>query len=425
MIKPIKKIAKNKLTKVDTELGQVSAQIINSVLFPLQPKERIQSIGWTIIETKMCTQLSYRRAAEMLNLVYHKSESETVKLRTLSDNAIRIGKEITNEVMRKSESVLKMYGFNAETGLVEKGVTLSESVTQVYNSNEDAENRLGEIQNTINAINDIRDEKIPFKSEEIYLESKDNCVYISVDDVGVKHQKDVRKSDVNYEKDGKYVENTVAHIQAGDETYILTAVGMRNLFKILLAFLLTHDFLSKEIIFFTDGAKNIKSNINEMFAFHSYSIVLDWFHLKKRCQEYLSMSIKGKDKRNSCLEKTLRYLWVGDVTSAISYLSNIPEGNVKKQKWLDELIAYLERKRECIVCYAVRAKLNFRNSSNQVEKANDIIVAKRQKHNGMAWTPKGSSSLAAIEFLYHNDQAYEWFFNHSIPMLTPNLIACA
>ena len=70
----------------------------------------------------------------MLNLVYHKSESETVKLRTLSDNAIRIGKEITNEIMRKSESVLKMYGFNAETGLVENGVTLSESVADIVNA---------------------------------------------------------------------------------------------------------------------------------------------------------------------------------------------------------------------------------------------------------------------------------------------------
>lgn len=425
MIKPIKKIAKNKLTKVDTELGQVSAQIINSVLFPLQPKERIQSIGWTIIETKMCTQLSYRRAAEMLNLVYHKSENETVKLRTLSDNAIRIGKEITTEVMNKSESVLKMYGFNAETGLVENGVTLSESVTQVCTSNKDTENRLCEMQQTIDAVNETRVEKIQFKSEDIYLESKDNCVYISVDDVGVKRQKDVRDPDAKYEKDYKYVENTVAHIQTGDETYILTAVGMRNLFKILLAFLLTHDFLSKEIVFFTDGAKNIRSCIEEMFSFHSYSIVLDWFHLKKRCQEYLSMSIKGKEKRNSCLEKTLRYLWVGDVASAISYLSNIPVNDVKKQKWLDDLIDYLDRKKDCIACYAVRARLDFRNSSNQVEKANDIIVASRQKHNGMAWTPKGSSSLAAIEFLYHNDQAYEWFFNHSIPMLTPNLIACA
>ena len=35
---------------------------------------------------------------------------------------------------------------------------------------------------------------------------------------------------------------------------------------------------------------------------------------------------------------------------------------------------------------ALRANLGLRNSSNPVEKANDLVVAGRQKHNGMAWS---------------------------------------
>ena len=74
---------------IDSELGRISAQIINPISFPLQPKERIHSIGFLTIETKMCSQLSYRNAAEMINLVYHKTGSDAIKLRTLSDTTIR------------------------------------------------------------------------------------------------------------------------------------------------------------------------------------------------------------------------------------------------------------------------------------------------------------------------------------------------
>lgn len=410
---------------IDSELGRISAQIINPISFPLQPKERIHSIGFLTIETKMCSQLSYRNAAEMINLVYHKTGSDAIKLRTLSDTTIRIGNEITSEISSKTEEILKMYGFNSETGVVNDGVVLSETICKTNPSKEDKEIVLSDIEKAINLINDNRDEKVNYKSEDIQLEARNNCIYISVDDIGVKRQKDIRSTEDGYKKDTRYVENTVAHIQNGTKTYLLTAVGMRNLFKVLIAFLLVNDLLGKEIVFFTDGARNIKSYINEMFSFHDYSIILDWYHLKKRCQEYLSMAIKGKEKRNLCLEKILRYLWVGDVDSAVSYLTNLSEDIIKNPKWINDLISYLDRKREGITCYAVRAKLKYRNSSNPVEKANDIIVAKRQKHNGMAWTPNGSSSLAAIEMIYQNNQDFDWFYRHTIPMFNPVSIACA
>ena len=45
---------------------------------------------------------------------------------------------------------------------------------------------------------------------------------------------------------------------------------------------------------------------------------------------------------------------------------------------------YLERKSEHIACYAFRRKMGLRISSNRVEKANDLLVAKRQKDDGMS-----------------------------------------
>ena len=115
------------------------------------------------------------------------------------------------------------------------------------------------------------------------------------------------------------------------------------------------------------------------------------------------MAVKGKDMRNKTLEKLLRILWVGDVKNAVSYLESLPSPVIKNQKWLDEQINYLKRKESSITCYAVRAGLGLRNSSNPVEKENDMLVAQRQKHNGMSWSKHGSSALAAIEMVYQNN----------------------
>lgn len=78
-----------------------------------------------------------------------------------------------------------------------------------------------------------------------------------------------------------------------------------------------------------------------------------------------------------------------------------------------------QRKRAAITCYAVRAKLNLRNSSNPVEKADDLLVAQRQNHNGMSWTPHGSGALAAVEMIYQNNQSNLWFQKKELPNFMP------
>lgn len=211
----------------------------------------------------------------------------------------------------------------------------------------------------------------------------------------------------------------MVHIQYGQDTYALTACGMKNAMKAMLAFLVFNGLLQNRLVFFTDGARNIKSSIEEMFPFHPYTVILDWYHLKKKCQELLSMAVKGKDMRNKTLEELLRILWVGDVKNAVSYLESLPYSAIKNQKWLDEQINYLKRKEYSITCYAVRAELGLRNSSNPVEKENDMLVAQRQKHNGMSWSKNGSSALATIEMVYQNKYEDIWFQHGQISFVMP------
>ncbi|GJG31292.1 hypothetical protein PRBRB14_21710 [Hallella multisaccharivorax DSM 17128] len=62
----------------------------------------------------------------------------------------------------------------------------------------------------------------------------------------------------------------------------------------------------------------------------------------------------------------------------------------------------------------MRHELKLRISSNRVEKANDLVVAMRQKHNGMAWSEKGSSALAVITASMINGEIEEWITKQKI-----------
>ncbi|MDO5139132.1 MAG: hypothetical protein Q4D71_11840 [Oscillospiraceae bacterium] len=373
----------------------------------LQPKERILSLSFLEASSFICVKTSYRDATDILNRFLGRSGSETIKLRTLSDSICRIGDEVSQELSDITSNILAMYGFDDESGLPMDGVVLSDTITTVSGASPVEIDEVT-IAEEIAAINETREEKIPFSSKGIQIESiPSECVYVSIDDIGVKHQKDSRRE--GSVRDYKFVENTVAHIQYGDKTHVLTGIGMLNVFKSVLAFLLVNNLLSHELVFMTDGANDLKGHIGSLFKFHPYTVILDWFHLKKRCQERLSQSIRGKDKRNTVLEKLLRYLWVGDVTRAASYLTSLEHSDIKNQKWLDDLLAYLDRKKYAITCYALRAKLGLRNSSNPVEKANDLLIAQRQKHNGMSWSPCGSGALASLQMIYLNGQQDLWF----------------
>ena len=394
-------------TSLDSESGRISLFVCGSLASSLKPKERILSLSFLEAASCVCTKTSYRDSTDIINRFLGRSGANTIKLRTLSDTICRTGAEISQELSNITSLILTMYGFDTESGLPLEDVVLSNNITTLALPDK-VEIDTKKIEDAIFAINDSREEKIPFKADDVIIESvPSESVYVSVDDVGVKQQKNSRKE--GSVRDSKYVENTVAHIQYGKKSYILTGIGMRNVFKSVLAFLLANNLLSHELIFMTDGARDLKSHIQSVFQFHPYTVVLDWFHLKKRCQERLSQSIRGKDRRNAVLEKALRYLWVGDVPGATEYLRSLDSKDIKNANWLDDLISYFDNKGDAITCYALRAKLGLRNSSNPVEKANDLLVAQRQKHNGMAWSSKGSGSLAALQMVYLNNQSDYWF----------------
>ena len=133
----------------------------------------------------------------------------------------------------------------------------------------------------------------------------------------------------------------------------------------------------------------------------SFGMILDWYYLKEKCKLELSLASRN---RNSVLEQILPLLWLGKIDAAIEVLKNVRMDYLKAGKTTAVLIGYLERNRKYIPCYALRKRLGLRNSSNKGEKANDLAVSNRQKHNGMSWSINGSPALATITVLHLNNE---------------------
>ena len=68
----------------------------------------------------------------------------------------------------------------------------------------------------------------------------------------------------------------------------------------------------------------------------------------------------------------------------------------------DGLIAYLQARAEWIPNYRQRRREQQYSGSGQVEKVNDLLVARRQKQRGMQWSEATSDGLAALRTLMLN-----------------------
>lgn len=107
-------------------------------------------------------------------------------------------------------------------------------------------------------------------------------------------------------------------------------------------------------------------------------------------------------------------LWLGNVNGAVSYIKSL-SSLVRNEKSFEELIGYIDvRKRPHIPCYALRKKLGLPNSSARCEKQNDILVAQRQKHNGMSWSRSGSGALAKLSMLKENVSLELWLKDKTV-----------
>lgn len=371
---------------------------------PLQGEEKYRTEGFKeIVLIYGTTEESFRKTAALINRVRHQAKGGTPS-RTIRDHAEHEGSKIQAHLEQKTRTILHENGCT-EAGESQKVIrgTFCQNVTI------EEEEHLKDIVRKF----DLEDQfKSAILKNPVPYEDTKEAVNISLDEVGAKQQKDNREKkpqDPPSEPKRKYIQNTVIHIEKEGAFYILNGYGVLCVLRILLAFLLYNHLLENTLMFFVDG-HSLYSAVIQFFSGHKNIIViLDWYHLRKRCQELLSIALKGRAIRNTVLEKLMPLLWHGLVDEAIKYMHSLPETQIKNPEEIGHLISYLTRNRPMIPAYAVRRELGLRNSSNRGEKSNDLIVAERQKHNGMSWSKCGSVALASVTALKKNKEYKKWF----------------
>jgi hypothetical protein len=158
----------------------------------------------------------------------------------------------------------------------------------------------------------------------------------------------------------------------------------------------------RSLLLLADGARWIRNFFTETLAhIPTKQMILDWYHLRKKCYNLSSMICRGRKAKASLLIKLYRHLWRGRVDEAIEVLeAYCPEA--KNEKALNKLITYLQGRRDFITDYCQRRRERRYICSAHAEKANDLIVASRQKKQGMHWSLETSDALAALKTLMLN-----------------------
>ena len=160
--------------------------------------------------------------------------------------------------------------------------------------------------------------------------------------------------------------------------------------------------LQAKVILIGDGARWIMRFFQEHLAtWPMATLLLDWYHCRKKCYDLTSLICRGRKAKKELLGLLLKHLWRGQVQDALDILEEY-RPQTKTIEKLDELIHYLQTRQAYIPNYQERRADRQYIGSAHVEKGNDLIVARRQKHQGMHWSEHTSDALAALRTLLLN-----------------------
>jgi hypothetical protein len=377
-------------------------------VFPaLHGKEQYRTRGFK--ELALCygvVEQSYRKTVALINRVRH--QAGATPARTLQEVAEAEGARVQQAVEARVEAVFEQRASDEiDAGSATEAVPAPHAAGIAPEQVAAALDRVAAVVDLTEAQQQaMRDNPVPY-------EDRARSVAVSIDDVGVKEQKAERGGgEADKRQPGKRptVQTTVAHIEHGTGRYIVSGHGVASVLRLVMGFLLGNQLLGGSLVVFLDGQRSLHAAVR--LAWQSsgrLQIILDWYHLKKKCGEELSRALNGRDVRNQVWETVSHWLWYGLVDEAIATLQGIDPARIKNPAALTALIESLERNRSVIPCYALRRELGLRNSSNAGEKANDLVVSNRQKHNGMSWSADGSGALAALATLVRNNEHDAWF----------------
>jgi hypothetical protein len=216
-------------------------------------------------------------------------------------------------------------------------------------------------------------------------------VVASVDDIGVRRPEKRR-----------FLEVRTAYVRTASGHRYLSGPADLVLAQLWLLLRLCGGGVSAKITLLGDGARWIAHFFQERLAsWPMTELILDWYHCRKKCYDLTSLICYGRKAKAELLALLLYQLWRGQVADALDILEEYRPKTKNLQK-LEELINYLDKRRAYIPDYRDRRAHCHYIGSAHAEKGNDLIVARRQKHQGMHWSEATSDGLAALRTLLLN-----------------------
>ncbi|HAY0613139.1 TPA: ISKra4 family transposase [Escherichia coli] len=182
---------------------------------------------------------------------------------------------------------------------------------------------------------------------------------------------------------------------------------------------------NQQIFFLSDGADNLREL---QFGMYPESIhVLDWFHITMRLTVLMQYAkgLQASDpatgsKVLSLLESSKRYLWHGNVATALDRIDDCvmycddPElnyANLKAlQKQLDEMYTYIRNNQMMIPNYGEMRRYGEPVSTAFVESTiNEVIARRMAKKQQMQWSRKGAHYLLQTRTAVLNNELQDKF----------------
>jgi hypothetical protein len=202
---------------------------------------------------------------------------------------------------------------------------------------------------------------------------------------------------------------------AGRCWHLAAASGRELVYQVgaLLAVLEVHRG-TRRLLVLADGARWIREWFQGL-SLGGGAMIVCWWHLVKRCQQDLSRACRGREHRRAVESAVLQELWHGRVDEAIEVLRSRAD-EMRNVDVLEDLIGYLEVRRQYLPDYETRQRAGLWIASNRVEKFNDWSVSARCKHQGMEWTEAGVVAIATLEAARRNGELPTWRAQHTLPV---------
>jgi hypothetical protein len=200
----------------------------------------------------------------------------------------------------------------------------------------------------------------------------------------------------------RFLELGTAYVRTADGYRYLSGNLELVLRQLLLLLRLCGGEAQTKILLLGDGARWILHFFQERLASWPMTmLILDWYHCRKKCYDLTSLICHGRTAKRELLGLLLKHLWRGQVQETLDILEEY-RPQAKNLAKLDELLQYLQKRQAFIPNYRQRRAHQQYIGSAHVEKGNDLIVARRQKHQGMHWSEQTSDALAALRTLRLN-----------------------